>query len=150
MIRIGKRLYVDLNTALLAALLKGRKEICDVIPRVPVETGAKSLLVEVVGNETHATAQYEETVENTHLHVVLRLLGGEGAAVAHEIHKADSNAAIDVENQIVLLRCCDGLHRNSVVEQLGAGEIFLHVVLDKLDTEIRVVAGLDTVTDTRN
>lgn len=113
-----------------------------------VQTSAETLLVEVVGNQTDATAQDEETVEDTHLHVVLNLLAGEGTAVAHEINEADSNAAVDVQDEVVLLRGGDSLDSNGVVEKLGAGEVLLDELLDQLNTEVRVVAGLDTVTDT--
>lgn len=115
-----------------------------------VETSAQSLLVKVVSNQTHAATQNEETVEDTHLHVVLRLLSGESTAVAHEIHEAHSNATVDVENEVVLLGSCDSLNSNGIIQQLSAGEVFLHVVLDQLNTKIRVVAGLDTVTDSGN
>lgn len=113
-----------------------------------VETSAQALLVEVVGNETDGAAEHEQTVEDTHAHVVLALLRGEGTAVAEKVNEADSDTAVDVEDQVVLLRGGDGLNGNSVVEQLGAGEVLLDELLDELDTEIRVVAGLDTVTNT--
>jgi hypothetical protein len=144
------KLYVDLNTALRATLLEGREKVCDVVPRMSVEASAQPLLVEVVGNQTHATSEDEETVQNTHLHVVLSLLSGESTAVAHEIHEANSNATVDVEDEVVLLGGGDSLDGDGVVEQLGAREVLLDVLLDEFDTEIRVVAGLDTVTDTGN
>lgn len=113
-----------------------------------VQTSAESLLVEVVGNETNGTTKDEETVENTHLHVVLNLLGREGTAVAHQVNEADGNTTVDVEDEVVLLGGGHSLDSNGVVEQLGAGEVLLGELLDELDTEIGVVAGLDTVTDT--
>lgn len=115
-----------------------------------VETSAQSLLVEVVGNQTHAATKNEETVEDTHLHVVLRLLSGESTAVAHEIHEADSNATVDVENEVVLLGGRDSLNSDGIIQQLSAREVLLHVVLDQFNTEIGVVTGLDTVTNSGN
>jgi hypothetical protein len=144
------KLYVDFNTALRATLLEGGEKVCDVVPRMSVETSAQSLLVEVVGNQTHAASEDEESVQDAHLHVVLSLLSGESTAVAHEVHEADSNATIDVKDEVVLLGGCHSLNGNGVVEQLGAREVLLDVFLDEFDTEIRVVAGLDAVTNTGN
>jgi hypothetical protein len=101
-----------------------------------------------MGNETDTSAKDEETVENTHLQVVLSLLGGEGTAVADKVNEADSNAAVNVENQVVLLRCCNRLDGERIVEQLGGWEVLLNVLLDELDTEIGVVARLNPVANT--
>lgn len=101
----GKRLNVDFDTALRAwnTLLDGREQIGDVVPRVAVQTGTQSLLVQVVGNETNATAEHKQTVQHTHLQVVLSLLGREGARVTEQVHEADGHGAINVEDQVVLL-----------------------------------------------
>lgn len=115
---------------------------------MPVQASPQPLLVEEMGNQTDASAEHEQTVENTHLEVVLGLLGGESAAVAHEIDEADRNAAVNVENEVVLLGGRHRLDSKGVVEQLGAGEVLLDVLLDELDTEIGVVAGLDPVANT--
>lgn len=116
--------------------------------KLTVETRPQPLLVEEVGNQTNAAAEHEQTVEDTHLEVVLGLLGSERSAVAEQVDKADSNATVDVENQVVLLGGGDGLDGNGVVEQLVVGEVLLHVLLDELDTEIGVVPRLDPVADT--
>lgn len=113
-----------------------------------VQTRAETLLVEVVGNQTNATAQDEQTIEHTHAHVVLDLFGGEGSAVAQQIHKADCYTSVNVQDQVVLLGRGDGLDGNGVVQQLGVGEVLLGEFLDQLDTKVRVVTGLDTVSDT--
>jgi len=115
---------------------------------VTVETSAKSLLVEEVGNQTNGATKDEQTVEHTHLEVVLSLLGREGTAVAHEVNEADGDGTVNVEDKVVLLAGGDSLDGNGVVEELGGGEVGLAELLDKGDTEIRVVARLDTVTDT--
>lgn len=113
-----------------------------------VQTGTETLLVEVVGNQTNATAENEETVENTHSHVVFDLFAGEGTTAAHEIHKADRNATVDVQNEVVLLGSGHRFDGNGVVEQFAAGEVLLDELFDQLHTEIRVVTGLDTVANT--
>ena len=146
-------LQANLNTALgtwRATSLQGGQEVGDVIPRMPVQASAQPLLVEEVSNQTDTSAKDEETVEDTHLQVVLSLLLGEGTTVAYKIDEADSDATVNVENQVVLLRCCDRLDSQRVVEQLGAGEVLLDVLLDELDTKIGVVAGLDPVANTRD
>lgn len=48
----------------------------------------------------------------------------------------------------ILLRRCDLLNSEGVVEKTVAGEVLLDVLLDELDTKIGVVNALDLVTDT--
>lgn len=115
---------------------------------VTVETGAQSLLVEEMGNETDAATENEKTVEDTHLEVVLGLLGRESTAVAHKINKGNSDGTVNVENEVVLLGGGDGLDGDGVVEQGSLGEVGVHKLLDERDTEIGVVARLDTVANT--
>jgi hypothetical protein len=132
----------DLDTRGLArsvALGHLGEEVGDVVPGVAVETSAQSLLVEEVGNQTDGATKDEQTVEHTHLKVVLSLLGGEGTAVAE---------TVNVEDEVVLLAGGDGLDGDGVVEKLGGGEVGLAELLDERDTKIGVVARLDTVTDT--
>lgn len=113
-----------------------------------VETSAKSLLVEEVGNQTNGATKDEQTVEYTHLEVVLSLFGREGTAVAEQVNEADGDGTVNVEDKVVLLAGGDGLDGDGVVEELGGGEVGLAELLDERDTEIGVVARLDTVTDT--
>ena len=145
------RVGVDLDTSSLAGrgtLAELGEEVGDIVPRVTVETSAKSLLVEEVGNQTDGATKDEQTVEHTHLEVVLSLFRRESTAVAHEVNEADSDGTVDVEDKVVLLAGGDSLDGNGVVEELGGGEVGLAELLDERDTEIRVVARLDTVTDT--
>lgn len=144
-------LQANLDTTLSTwrtTLLQGGQEVGDVVPRMSVETSPQPLLVEEVGNQTDRATKHEETVEDTHLQVVLSLLVGESTTVADEINKADSNAAIDVEDKVILLRSCDGFDGEGVIEQLCAREVLLNVLFDELDTEIGIVARLDPVADT--
>ena len=122
----------------------------DIVPWMSVETGAQSLLVEEMGNKTNAATENEKTVENTHLKVVLGLFGGEGATVAEQVDEADGDTSINVQDQVVLLAGSDGLNGLGVVEKGGVWEVLVNVLLDKRHTQVRVVARLDTVTDTRN
>ncbi len=143
-------LQADLNSALSprSALVKGGEEVSDIIPRMSVETSAKSLLVEEVGNKTDAATKDEETIEYTHLEVVFSFFTAECTTVAEQVDEADSNAAINVENEVVLLGSCHGLNSNCVIEKLVGSKVLDHELLDKLDTEIRVVPGLDSVANT--
>jgi len=117
---------------------------------MPVQASAQTLLVEEVCNQTNATTKDEQTVEDTHLKVVLGLFGREGTAVAEQVDEAYSDATVDVEDQVVLLAGGDGLDGLGVVEQRGLGEVLVNVLLDERDTEIRIVARLDTVANTGN
>jgi hypothetical protein len=113
-----------------------------------VETSAQSLLVEVVGNETDAAAKNEETVEDTHLEVVFGFLRAECAAVADQVNKADSNTTINVEDKVIFLGGRHRFHSNSVVKEFVRSKVLHHKFLDKLNTEIGVVSGLDSVANT--
>lgn len=70
---------------------------------MPVETSPQPLLVKEMSNQTNASAENEQAVEDTHLQVVLGLFVGEGTTVANQVNKADSNAAVHVEDEVVLL-----------------------------------------------
>ena len=48
----------------------------------------------------------------------------------------------------ILLRGSDLLNGKSIVEQAVAREVLAHVLLDEIDTEIRVVDALDLVANT--
>lgn len=72
----------------------------DIIGRVAIERRLQSLLVEMVTNETNAATKNEETVEGTNLDVFISLFGGEGTAIAEQVDEADSNTAVDVEDEL--------------------------------------------------
>lgn len=146
--REKEKLNANFDTTLSTTLLQSREQVGNVIPWVSVQTSAEALLVEVVCNQTNAAAQDEQTVENTHTHVVLNLFGRESSAVAQQIHKADCYTPVNVQDKVVLLGSSDSLDSNCVIEQLGVGEVLLGVFLDQLNTEVRVVTGLDSVSDT--
>lgn len=58
--------------------------------------------------------------------------------------------AIDVQNKVVFLGGGNGLNSDSVVEKLMSWEVLGDEFLDKFHSEIRVVARLDTVTNSGN
>lgn len=140
----------DTTLAARRTLAQAGQQVRDVVPRMSVETGLQSLLVEVVRNQTDGAAEHEQTVQDTVLEVVLRLFAAEGAAVAHEIDEADGHAAVDVEDQVVLLGRRHRLDCDGVVEKAVRREVLENELLDELDTEIRVGAGFDLVADTRD
>jgi hypothetical protein len=120
----------------------------NVIGGVAVQRSAETLLVEVVADEADAAPEDEETVESANADVLVCLISAKGAAVSQEIDEADGNAAIDVEDEGILLGSGDLLDGKGVVEQRVAGEVLANVVLDELDTQIGVVDALDLVADT--
>ena len=71
-----------------------------------------------------------------------------GAMSTKPVTDVNGDGTVDVENEVVLLAGGDGLDGDGVVEELGGGEVGLAELLDERDTEIGVVARLDTVTDT--
>ena len=86
-----------------APLANGWEKVGDIVPWMTVKTGAQSLLVKEVSNQTDGTTEDEKTVEDTHLKVVFGFFRREGTAVTEEINEADSDTTIDVENQVVFL-----------------------------------------------
>ena len=127
-----------------------REEIRDIVPRMPVQTCPQSLLVEIMRNQTDGAAKHEQAVQHAVLEVVFGLFCAEGAAVAHEVDEADGDTAVDVEDEVVFLRGCDGLDGDGVVEELGGWEALLDELFDELYAEIGVVAGFDAMADTRD
>lgn len=127
-----------------------RQEVGDVIPGMSVQTSSQTLLVKIMGDQADASSQNEETVKNAHLQVIFGLFWTKGAAVAHKIDKADSNAAVNVENEVVLLGCCHGFNCNGIFEHFAAWEALLDKFFDKLYTKIGVIARLDLVANTRD
>jgi hypothetical protein len=115
---------------------------------MPVQAGTQSLLIQEVCNQTDTTAKHEQTVQNTHAQVVLCLFWREGAAVAEQVNKADGDATVNIEDQVVFLGGCNGLDGDGVVKKFVGGEVLDDEFFDELDTQIRVGARLDTVTDT--
>lgn len=113
-----------------------------------VKTSTQTLLIEVMCDKTDGATKNEETVQNTHLHVIFRLLSRERTAVAHQVDEADSNGTINVENQVILLGSGNRLDGKSVIQHLARWETLLDKLLDELDAEVWVVAGLDLVANT--
>jgi hypothetical protein len=110
-----------------------------------VQAGTESLLVQVMGNQTNASAQNEQTIQDTHLEVILGLLSAKCSTVAHQVNEADSHGTIDVQDQIVLLGRSDRLDSKSIIQHLAAGEALLDELLDELNSQIGVVSRLDFV-----
>ena len=77
-------LHTDLHSALITwrALLEARKQVSDIIPRMPIQPSSQALLVKVMGNQSDASAQYEQSIKDTHAEVILGFLGAESTAVA--------------------------------------------------------------------
>jgi len=83
-----------------------------------VQRCAEPLLVKMVTNETNATTEDKQPVERPDLDVLVRIFGGEGAAVPEEIDKADGDAAVDVQDELWLTtsarRSEEGKERHTV------------------------------------
>ena len=96
-------------------------------------------------DKTNAAAQHEQAIQHTHLEVILCLLCAESAAASQQVNKTDGDAAIDIEDQVIFLRRCDGLDGKRVIEEFGGGELLFDIVLHEFDAEIGVIAGFDAV-----
>jgi hypothetical protein len=101
-----------------------------------------------MGNETDGTTQDEKSIKNTNRQILLGFFSGERTTVSQHVDEADGDAAIHVQDQVVLLGSGDGFDSNGVVKELVRREVLHNKVLDKLDTQVRVVARLDSMTDT--
>lgn len=115
---------------------------------MPVKTRPQPLLIQIMRNQTNGSSEHEQAIEHTIPEIILRLFRAESAAVAEQIDEADGDAAVDVENEVVLLGGGDGLDGDGVVEELGGREVLLAELLDEGDAEVGVVAGFDAVADT--
>jgi len=120
----------------------------DVIGRVAVQWSTETLLVEMMADEADTAPEDEEAVESADADVLVCFISAKGATVSQEVDEADGNAAIDVEDEGILLGGGDLLDGKSVVEQRVAREVLANVVLNELDTQIGVVDALDLVADT--
>ena len=112
---------------------------------MPVKARPQTFLIQEMRNQADAPAQHEQSIEHPHVQVVFGFLWGESAAVAKQVDEADGNAAVDVEDEVVLFGGGDGFDGDGVIEEFGVGEIFMDKVFDKLDTEIGVLPGFDAV-----
>src|SRR3954452_19718841 len=72
-------LHSNLHSALITWCTLGQvwQQVRDIIPRMPVQTGTQSLLIQEVCNQTDTAAKHEQTVEDTHAQVLLCLFCGE-------------------------------------------------------------------------
>lgn len=146
-------LQANLHSAFITrriALCKVGKKVCDVVPRMSIQASPQALLVQIMCNQADTPPQNKQAVKNTHVEVVLCLFRAEGAAIAEEIHEANGNTAVNVKNKVVLLRRSNGLNSDGVVKHLAAREALVDEFFDKFDTEIRVVARLDLMANTRD
>ena len=72
----------------------------DIVSRMTVQRCPQPLLVEMVSNESDAPAEDEQAVEGTDPDVLVGLFGCEGARVTEEVDEADSNATVDVQDEL--------------------------------------------------
>eukprot|EP00047_Mylnosiga_fluctuans_P002395 m.224315 g.224315 ORF g.224315 m.224315 type:complete len:1021 (+) comp11078_c0_seq1:64-3126(+) len=121
------------------------REVHNVVPGVSVQTLLQALLVQIVADKAGGPAQHEQAVQAAHLDVLIRLLGREGAALAQEIHKCDSNCAIHIENEVRLLGGRDLLNLHGVGEQVRPREMLLDILLDDGDAHVGILERLDTM-----
>lgn len=116
-----------------------------------VKWRTEPLLVEVVSNETDAATKDEETIESPDLDAFVGCFGGKDTTVVQEVDKADSDATVDVDDELggvsfgfvrnggtygMFLACGYFLNGKPVVMKRVAWEVLPHVSLDELDTEL--------------
>jgi hypothetical protein len=67
--------------------------------------------------------------------------------VSQQIHKTNSNTAVHIEDEIRLLAGGDFLNLQGVLQQRSLGEILQGKLLDERYPLVRIVDGLDSVSD---
>jgi hypothetical protein len=72
----------------------------NIISRMPIQRRPQPLLVKVVSNEPDTPAERERTIEGTDPDVVIGLLGCEGSRVTQEVDEADSDATVNIEDEL--------------------------------------------------
>lgn len=101
-------------------------------------------------NQPDTPTQHKQPVQHTHAEIIFSFFGAESAAVAHEVDKADGDAAVNVEDQVVFFRGRDCFDGDGVFEHFAAGEALLDEFFDELDPEVGVVARFDFVANSGN
>jgi hypothetical protein len=76
----------------------------DIIRGMSVQGSAETFLIKMMADETDAATENEESVERSNLDIFLRLLGGKSTAITEQVDEANSDASIDVENELVLFQ----------------------------------------------
>lgn len=90
-------------------------------------------------DEANAAAEDKQTVDGTHVNVLLCLLPGEAARVTEHVNERHGDHSVHVQNQVGLLRGGDFLHLEGVVQEGGGGEVLQHKFLDDLNSHVWVV-----------
>merc|ERR1719234_504324 len=121
------------------------QDVADVIPRVPVQPLLEPLLIEEVADEPDATSEHKHSIQRAGLDVRLCLILGEEPTLSQQINKANSNAAVHVEDEIWLLLSGDLFHLLGIVKQRGAGEVLLGKLCHQGHSLVRVVQALDAM-----
>lgn len=119
----------------------------DIVGGMTVEWCAQTLLVEMVTNETDTASEDEQAVQAPNLNVLISFFPGKCTRISEQVDEADGNATVDVQDERILLRCRHLFNSKRIVEEGVAREVLLHVLLDELNTKIRVVHRLDLVTN---
>lgn len=101
---------------------------------MPIQAGSQTLLVKVMRDQSNASSQDEQTIQDTHIEVVLGFLGAEGSAVTHQVHEANGNTSVNVKDKIVFLGCGHSFNGDGVVKHLAAWESLVDKLFDELDT----------------
>ena len=70
--------------------------------------------------------------------------------MTQQVHKTESDAAINIEDKVGLLLGGDLLHLPGVVEHGRVGEVLLGEVTDQRDSLVRVVDALHSVSDSHD
>merc|ERR1712217_633754 len=122
-------------------------DVRDVIPRVAVKRLLQPQLVKVVADETNGAAQHEQAIEAPEGHQVITLFTTERAAGADHVHKGHGDAPVHIQNQVCTLARRQLLHLQSKVQNRGALEVRLRILLDEDHALVWVSERLDAVPD---
>lgn len=131
-----------------------------------VEALLQALLIHVMADETDASSQDEQRVDGANVDVLLSFLARsspinifniqsktfkdlprESAAISQHVDEAGGNDTVDIQDQVRLLAGCDLLNLQSVFKHGLGREVLQDEFLDDLHTNIRIIDGLDAVTD---
>ncbi len=149
---IHRLLQANLHTPFISrcSLRQVGQKVSNIIPRMPIQASPQSLLIQIMRNQSNTPTQHEQPVQHAHIQVIFSFLRAESATVTHEIDEADSDAAVDVEDQVVFFGGGDGFNGDGVLEHFAAGKAFLHEFFDEFDAQVGVIAGFYFVADSRD
>merc|ERR1712224_932762 len=107
----------------------------------------EAVLIKVVPNETNRTSHNKEPIEAATCDDFVRFWSAPCSTATNHVNENNSNAPINVENEVRFLLCRELLHRKGVVQDRVVGKVLLSELLDDFNTLIGIGERLNTMSN---